>query len=287
MSKSQRLSVRGFLLHLTHYDPVWIKKKSREKYFDLDLALEIVESMSRVGMNLLVIDCEDGVVYKSHPELRRPYSADMRALEAIVRRAESLGIEIVPKMNFSQGSEGHNLWFRPHNFPFDTPDYWKKATDLIDELIGVCQPKRFFHIGMDEDFGRSHAQYVKAICTLRTILKQRRLRPVIWNDSATTMGGPYEVFGEKCMHAETKIPKDVVQAPWCYHASQPKTIARLTSEGFDLWGAPGPQPEQAKAWKNDLLKYGGKGVLLTRWIPCRRGNRKELLRVINTVGAVL
>jgi hypothetical protein len=286
MPKSQRLPVRAFLLHLTHYDPVWCKKKAREKRFDLDLALEIVESMSRVGMNLLVVDCADGVVYKSHPELRRPYSAGMRALETIARRAEKLGIEIAPKLNFSQGSECHNLWFRPHNFPFDTPEYWKHATALIDELIKVCRPKRFFHIGMDEDFGRSHAQYIRAILTLRNILKRRRLRPVIWNDSFM-MGGPYEVFGEKCMAAEKKIPKDVVQVPWCYSAPQPKIVARLAGQGFDVWGAPGSKPEQAELWKKALLRYGGKGILLTRWIPCRPANRRELLRVINTVGAVL
>jgi hypothetical protein len=286
MARDGKLSVRGFQLHLTHYDPNWIRKKSREKRFDLDLALEVVESMSRVGINLLVVDCADGVVYKSHPELRRPYSADMKALQTIAKRAATLGIEVVPKLNFSQGSEEHNLWFRPHNFPFDTSEYWRKATELIDELIGVCQPGRFFHIGMDEDFGRSHAQYVKAILTLRSILKQRHLRAVVWNDAAT-MDGPHEVFGEKCLFAETKIPKDVVQVPWCYSFTQPKTVTRLVKRGFDVWGAPAPKIEQAESWKKDLLRYGGKGILLTRWIPCRPGNRKELLRVINTVGAVL
>jgi hypothetical protein len=283
--KNKILPVRGFLLHVTHYDPVWIKAKNREKPFSLDLALEIVDTMAEVGMNLLAIDCEDGVIYKSHPELRRPYSVPMAQLEKLCRHAADLGIEAVPKTNFSQGSEGHNLWFRPHNFPFDTPDYWKLAFEIIDELISVCKPKRFFHIGMDEDFGRSHVQYINAITTLHDGLKKRKLRPVIWNDSAT-LGGPYEVFAEKCMIAEKKIPKDLVQIPWWYSAPQPKAIRRLVKEGFEVWGAPGRDPEQVRAWKNDLLKLGGTGIFLTRWIPCKPANRKDFLNLIKTNGPV-
>jgi hypothetical protein len=39
-------------------------------------------------------------------------------------------------------------------------------------------------------------------------------------------------------------------------------------------------------WRDDLLRLGGKGMLLTRWVPCRPGNRRELLRVIRTCGPV-
>ncbi len=285
MKKTNQLSVRGFLLHITHHDPNWIKEKAREKPFCLDLGLEIIDAMAGVGMNLLVVDCEDGVIYKSHSELRRHYSVPMSHFEKLCRHAGDRNIEIVPKLNFSQGSEGHNLWFRPHNFPFHTPEYWKTAFEVIDELIGVCKPKRFFHIGMDEDFGRSHRQYIDAIITLRAGLKKRNLRPVIWNDSAL-MGSSYEAFAEKCMTAEKKIPKDVVQVPWCYSAPQPKTVQRLVKEGFDVWGAPGRDPQQVRAWKNNLLKLGGTGILLTRWIPCRPKNRKDILNLIRTNGPI-
>ena len=30
MPKDSGVPVRGFLLHLTHYDPRWVQKKSRE-----------------------------------------------------------------------------------------------------------------------------------------------------------------------------------------------------------------------------------------------------------------
>ena len=71
MAKEGVIPVRGFLIHISHYDPRWCKVKLREKPFDLDLGLEIIDTMWEVGLNLLVIDCADGVRYKSHPELAR------------------------------------------------------------------------------------------------------------------------------------------------------------------------------------------------------------------------
>lgn len=283
--KEKIVRVRGFLLHITHYDPDWIKRKQREKPFDLDLGLEIIDTMSEVGLNLLVIDCADGVKYKSHPELARKYTVPMACLQKLVQRAEERKIEIVPKLNFSQGTEGHNLWFRPHHDLFDSKDYWRIAFELMDELIKVCQPRHYFHIGMDEDFGRSHAQYIRAILTLRSGLKKRGVRPVIWNDSALA-GTRYDVFAEKCMAAEKTIPKDVVQVPWCYGRPLPEIIRRLAGEGFEVWGAPGRSPDQVLKWKEAILRYGGKGLLLTRWIPCRRSNRSDLLNLLRTAGPI-
>jgi len=99
--------VRGFLIHISHYDPQWCKVKAREKPFDLDLGLEIVDTMWEVGLNLLVIDCADGVRYKSHPELARKYTVPMSHLGKLVNRAQEKGIEVVPKLNFSQSIYGN------------------------------------------------------------------------------------------------------------------------------------------------------------------------------------
>ena len=66
-----RLRHRGLLIHFSHYDPTWVQRKAKEERFDLRTGLRVVDAMADVGMNLLVIDIEDGVVFKTHPELRR------------------------------------------------------------------------------------------------------------------------------------------------------------------------------------------------------------------------
>ncbi len=285
MKPKATLSVKGFLLHVTHYDPHWMKTKTREKPFDLRVALDVVEAMAQAGLNLLVVDCADGVRYRSHPELARPYTVPMDHLRALADRARELNIDVVPKLNFSQGLHVHNLWFRPYNELYDNDEYWRVAFELIDELIDACRPARFFHIGMDEENHRSYRHYVRAIKTLRAGLRQRKLRTVVWNDTALE-NSMWDQFAEKCLVAERQLPKDVVQVPWCYDRALPNVVKRLVGHGFDVWGAPGPTAERIQAWKRDILRLGGKGLLFTRWIPCIRKNRKELLNLIKTAGEV-
>lgn len=273
------------MLHLTHYDPAWYRRKSQENPIDLGLALEIIDSIARAGFNLLIIDCADAVRYGSHPELRRRYSVSQAHLKKLVMRAKANGIEAVPKLNFSRSEyHKHNFWFRPYNKLFDSQQYWQIAFELIDELIRICQPKHFFHVGMDEDRDRGSSQYIKAILRLRHGLKQRGLRTLIWNDSSHK--GFALTHARKSIAAEKRIPKDIVQIIWDYHRVPFRHIRRLINQGFEVWGAPGWDSQHAYNWKQAILRCGGTGLVMTRWIPCCRRNRAELLRLIGTAGPV-
>jgi hypothetical protein len=275
---------RGFLLHITHYDPRWWESKATEQPFDLDVGLEVIDAMADVGLNLLVIDCADGLHYASHPELARPYSVPMQDLRVLVERAQSHAIEVVPKLNFAQsGLHRHNDWFRPHNDLFDSPRYWELAFELIDELIAEAKPPRFFHVGMDEDHWRSYTQYVAAIQTLHAGLEARGLRAVIWNDSAC-MWPQAEIHRDKSLAAEQTISGRVVQVLWDYNGVNEAALRRIRDGGFELWGAPGRDPEGVILLRKTLETIGATGILLTRWIPCVAANREQLLSHIRTLG---
>jgi hypothetical protein len=278
------LPIRGILMHLTHYDPVWFKAKDEEKLFDLATGLDAIDAMAEAGLNLLVIDCADGVRYRSHPEFARHYSVPMSALRRLVSRAEKRGIEVVPKLNFARsGTHHHNDWLQLTRVEHDTPEYWKSAFEVVDELIRETRPRRFFHVGMDEDHDRSTRQYVEAIRTLRKGLKSRGLRAVIWNDSACLWPSA-EVHREKSLLAEKKIPKDVVEVLWDYFDADPKGLGRLAREGFEVWGAPASEPDSIVRMRDRLLAAGGTGILLTRWKPTLRESRREILDWISTCG---
>jgi hypothetical protein len=285
MSAARAVPIRGYLIHITHYDPSWVKRKARERPFDLGVGLEMVEAMADAGLNLLVVDCADGVTYKSHPELKRSYSVPMAHVRRLAAQARKHDIEVVPKLNFAQSAlHQHNHWFRPYHRLFDSEEYWRRAFRLADELIQACEPPRFFHIGMDEDHDRSHAQYAAAICTLRDGLRERGLRAVMWKDQQSYSAA--DVHAEKSRAAEARIPRDVVQVVWHYHTVLTDVVRRLRRKGFDVWGAPGRDPDQVRGWRDAILRYGGTGLLLTRWVPCRPGNRAELLRQIRTLGPI-
>ncbi len=290
MAARKQLAVRGYLLHLTHYDPMWWEKKAREPRFDLDTALEVVEALAEEKFNLLVIDCADGVKYRSHPELAKRYSAPMGDLAKLAKAAQAAGLDVAPKLNFSQSRwHHHNDWMLPPkerwSHHFDDEVYWKRAFELIDELIGVCKPKRYFHVGMDEDHDRSYTQYAEAIKTLRAGLKKRKLKTIIWNDTAIGYG-PGLIHAEKSRAAEDVIPKDIVQVVWRYDTVPAEPIRRVGKAGFELWGAPGRRPEMAAEFRKAVLKAGGRGLLMTTWGPVRKGTRKRLLEGIRAMGPV-
>lgn len=284
MAEQKVLPIRGFLIHVTHYDPVWAERKPRERPMDVNVALEVVDAMAEVGLNLLVVDCADGVSYKSHPELKRRYTIPMSSLMRIVKRARKHGIELVPKLNFAQSGQNlHNHWFRPyHRSLFDSAEYWRRGFQLMDELIEAFDPPRFFHVGMDEDHWRSLRQYARAVNTLDAGLKERGLRTVMWKDCQDYASG--EAHVEKSRASESKIPKDIVQVPWGYARVKGEEVRRLRRKGFEVWGAPGRDADNVRGWRDALLRYGGTGILLTRWIPCRPGTRSELLKAIRESG---
>ncbi|MBN1250465.1 MAG: hypothetical protein JXC32_22570, partial [Anaerolineae bacterium] len=271
------LAVRGYLLHITHYDPRWNAAKAEEQPFDLALGLDVVDAMAGAGLNCLVVDCADGVRYASHPELARHYSVPMATLVQLTARAREHGIEVVPKLNFAQsGLHRHNHWFRPHNDLFDSDRYWALAFEVIDELINVVQPSRFFHVGMDEDHWRSYDQYVAAIQTLHGGLAKRGLRTLIWNDSAC-LWPQAAIHRDKSLAAEARAPKEVVHIVWDYNGADEGILSRVKDAGFDLWGAPGHSAPLVARMVEALHAVGGSGVLLTRWIPCVEANREALV----------
>jgi hypothetical protein len=283
--KQDSVPVRAYLLHLTHYSPVWCLHKRRERAIDLTLALEIIDAIAKADFNLLMVDCADGLIYRSHPELRRHYSIPRSSLTKLLDYARKRKIELVPKLNFSQSIyHRHNYWFRPYHKLFDNTTYWTIGFELIDELIEIFQPKRFVHIGMDEDDKRTHVQYSKAIRTLREGLKKRGLRSIIWNDTAR--GGSKPWHARKSLVAEKSIPKDIVQIIWDYQHVRPAVLRRVVDEGFDVWIAPSQKPQHVVQWKKAVLKYGGGGMVMTTWMPCRSRNRSTLLDLIQTVGPI-
>ena len=283
------IAVRGYLLHLTHYDPGWYSRKADEQPFDLDLALEIVDELAARQFNALLVGVSDGVQYRSHPELAKPYSVPMAQLARLCEHARSHGMEIIPKLNFSRSAiNHHDEWLRvpgeEWHTHFDDEYYWKTAFEVIDELIDVCKPERFFHCGMDEDHERSYSQFVAAVETLQTGLKQRGLRPVLWSDSSLDYASG-DIYREKSLLVEDRVAGDGIRLLWNYWAVPADIMRTITSQGHELWGAPGWSSEQQVSdFREALVAAGGTGMVMTRWAPCRRSNHQELLDPIRLLG---
>ncbi|NLB55924.1 MAG: hypothetical protein GX811_09205, partial [Lentisphaerae bacterium] len=273
---------RGYLLHMTHYDPRWVAEKENEKPFDLKLAIELVKELADNGFNLLMIDPKDAVKFRSHPELKRHYTQPMGNLRKLAAAAKKAGLEVALKINFSQsGTHQHNHWFAPHHKRFDNKEYFERAFTILDELIDAAKPERFIHVGMDEDHDRSIKQFVDAVITLNKLVTERGFRTMIWNDTACFWAQAM-VHVEKSLATEKKGPKDVTHIIYDYFTPvQLKAFKRVQRRGLKLWGAPG---QKIKPMMQLLDKLNAEGVLITHWIPCVQENREQLINKIKNFG---
>ena len=152
--------IRALLLHLGHnmwcdwfpadVDPEKCKapKPDSELRNKDDLWLKATDYAVKKGVNMIVFDVGEGVVYPSHPELSIRGSWSVEKLQAEVRRLRKLGVEAVPKLNFSTS---HNGWLKQYRRMLSTPAYYKVCEDLIADVADIFERPRFLHIGYDEE----------------------------------------------------------------------------------------------------------------------------------------
>jgi len=276
---------RSLLIHLTHYDPVWYRRKRFEKRIDPGVTERVIRAAAAARFNHLIIDVADGVRYRSHPELARPYSIRMAGFRKLVRLARSLGMEVIPKLNFAKsfGKHHHNAWMRPYNTLPDDEAYYRHAFALMGELVRVVRP-RYFHIGMDEDEAHTHAGYVEKVRRLNAWLRAREIRTIQWID----LGKRYQKKIEKKMRAAVgRLPKDVILTHWQYHGRIFDWVAWIRARGYKVLGGTGGRKggfEAIRAFAQRAAAQGAMGMISTHWVPLQRKWEAEILASVEASG---
>lgn len=214
----------GYLIHLSYNfwqdrdAPVFrdSPEAQAQNYLRCDDSLwrDITARMHDIGMNMLVIDVGDGVLFSSHPEIAVEGAWSTTKLKEELARLRDMGIEPIPKLNFSAG---HDVWLKEYARMVSTKEYYRVCGDLISETAELFDGPRFFHLGMDEE----NAEIQKH--TLYTVIRQHEL---LWHDLSfffdavrTTGAKPWLWSDYMWKHQEEYLqlmPKDVIQSNWYY-----------------------------------------------------------------------
>ena len=192
-----------------------------------DLWLKTTNYAAQKGVNMIVIDVGEGVVYPSHPELAITGSWSVEKLQAEVRRLRAMGLEAIPKLNFSTS---HNGWLKQYRRMVSTPTYYKVCEDVLRDVYEIFDKPRFIHIGCDEEVASHQVNIVKYIYIVaRTkefwmhdylhlvhTVEKLGARPWCWSD-----------YGWRHPEFLKRSPKSVVMSNWyydeCYGGFDPKT----------------------------------------------------------------
>ena len=269
--------IRALLLHLGHnmwcdwypegFDFARLDEKCRRRLPDVELRSKyplwrkVTGHAAAKGVNMIVIDLGEGLVYPSHPELAIKGSWSPDKIRDEVLRLRGMGIEAIPKLNFSTT---HNGWLKQYRRMLSTSTYYSVCEDLIADVAEIFGQPRFMHIGFDEE--TAHHQDNDGRTLMITVRKgefwwhdflhivktveRNGMRPWAWSD-----------FGWNNPEYYTRCPKSVVQSNWYYDECY---------GGFDLATNKTKDHKRLKAFW-DLEKAGfDQNPCGTNWVGWKR-----------------
>ena len=197
--------------------------------------------LKAAGVNQIVIDLGEAVVYPSHPELAVKGSWSPGKLRGELRRLRGMGLEPIPKLNFSTT---HDAWLKEYNRMISTPEYYRVVKDLIRDVYEIFESPRFFHLGLDEEKSSFHVKGLPIMIVRQGELwwhdllfyvhevESHGMRAWVWSD--------YLRYHEPAEFLR-RMPKSVVQSPWWYIGTfdpvknlPTKAMIRLAELGYDV-----------------------------------------------------
>jgi hypothetical protein len=182
--------------------------------FDRATWNELVEAMVAAGMNAVVIGMAEAVRFESHPELAGEGAWTIDELREELARLRGLGIEPIPKLNFSTA---HDAWLGPYGRCVSTEPYYRVCADLIAEAIAAFDTPRFFHLGYDEENLENQRHYDYVVIRQHDLwwhdflffveqVERAGVRPWIWSD----------YIWDHLDEFAARMPRTVVQSNWYY-----------------------------------------------------------------------
>jgi len=294
----------GNLVHLSFN--MWSDRQGKDAYmpakahlqFDDNLWEEMLREMVKAGVNMVVLDLGDGIRYESHPEISVKGAWSPARLRRELERMRRMGIEPIPKMNFSAC---HDHWLGPYSRRVSTPEYYKACADLIAEAIRLFGRPRLFHLGLDEETSRHQKTFRYVVVRqhdlwwhdfhfFRRQVARHGVRPWIWSDYV--WNHPKEFYRE--------VPRSVLQSNWYYAASfspkvpYVKAYLDLNRRGYDQiptgtaliaedWAVRDSFPRTVRFCAKHIPRRLLKGFLQTLWMPTTRDRRREHLAAIGQI----
>jgi len=207
------------LLHMEmSFSPQCKRSGEADKWvFDEKVWNEIIDECINCGVNTVVLEVGRGVEFGSHPEIAQPWAWSRQRMKKEVKRCKNLGIELIPKLNFSATHDG---WLMEYERLMSTPTYYRVCRDLILEAGEIFDNPRFIHLGMDEE-DAAHAG-----CTELAVYRHKDL---LWHDlqylfdCVREAGSTPWIWFDPCFNFPEDFYEkigtdDVVITPWMYNA---------------------------------------------------------------------
>ncbi|MCX7705371.1 MAG: family 20 glycosylhydrolase [bacterium] len=261
--------------------------------------LEFLDLLCQARINCVLVEWEDTYPWQKYPELRNQTAYSMSTVKKFLKKAECLGIEVIPLVQ----SFGHlenvlskKRFKKFREIPDNVSDICPLADgarqivmDMVEDVLLTHTGIRYFHLGGDEVWtlgscekcksfieknGKS-ALYLYHLEPIFEFLHARNIRPIIWDD----MMRKWNISELKRIAKHTDLMCwSYAKDPFIYVSKQ--TMDKFLKAGCKIWaasafkGGDGPYvdiPDKNVRLANMLewVKYAGKmkmeGVIATGW----------------------
>lgn len=276
--------------------------------FDETVWNRYIDRMVERKLNAVLIDLGEGLVYPSHPELAIEGSWSVEKMRKELARLRSLGLEPIPKLNFSTA---HDAWMGEWGRMVSTSAYYRVCAELIRDVCEIFDHPRLFHIGYDEENYR--CQRGHGVMTVRQ-------GDLWWSDfyrivaEVEKNGARAWMWSDFIWHHEAeflrRMSRGVLQSNWYYWpcfdlsksgADRPgdperfKQLAyvKLDEAGFDqiccgsTWNNDTNFGDTVKFCREVVAPQRLKGFLNASWAETCPKDMEKGLRAIDQVGAEL
>ena len=212
---------------LAHLTQNWGGEEKKPWVFDEDAWKAVVNECEKYRINTIVLELNDGIEYKSHPEISLPGAWSQEHLKAEIARCKEKGITIIPKLNFATP---HDVWMGDYHKMISTDLYYKVCKDLITEVSRLFDAPEYFHLGMDEE---------SEMCIPGCSLVIFRQPPLIWHDLRFLMDCVREngsmpwiwhnwLFEHPEEYRKHFTPEDAILSPYHYNAFRKEHFTPIT-----------------------------------------------------------
>ncbi|MCM3904334.1 MAG: family 20 glycosylhydrolase [Pyrinomonadaceae bacterium] len=268
---------------------------------ELDALGQNLENLSKLGVNVIILEVDYNFAFKSYPKLRRgtnPITHNgARRFAALCKKFD---IRLIPEFQ----SLGHQSW-KEETFPLLTvypafditpgafpnnqgiycrewdplnPDVLRVVFKLMDEIIDAFRADAF-HVGMDEIFllgselspstkGKdAGVLFAKAVNDIYAhLVRKRHLEMLMWGDRLIDGKkydlGEWEASMNGTAAAIHLIPKDIIVCPWHYELRENyPSIPMFIEKGFRVLPAGWNKVDATKALIDYSRQHAGQNLL--------------------------
>ncbi len=258
---------------------------------------EVIANLPRYGINTVVIDMGDAVIYDSHPEIAAKDAWTKEFFAKKLEEIRALGMTPIPKLNFSTA---HDRWLKEYSRMISSSIYYQVCADLIQEISEMFDHPSYFHLGWDEE-SENYQRYKDLVIIRNEKLwwhdlnflckecEKNGARPWIWaNTSYFKYPNSFvENLPKSCIvtngHHGTYYSRHAT--PENQKKSEPYYRAHhfYNDNGYDqipvcsLWSGRFNPLQTLSIAKNELNPDLIKGFLMAPWYFVSRGDRHAIL----------